>query len=137
MNKTEHHKKAMIEALKSTLSVVTPALEMTGVGRTTFYGWLKDDPEFKKEVDSIADEALDFAESQLFERMKGKIGVSDEGREYIIAHPSDTAIIFYLKTKGKKRGYIERMENINETKVLKVKVGNDPMPEDLEDEVDY
>jgi|TARA_R100000084_G_scaffold38927_2_gene15697 hypothetical protein len=95
MNKTEHHKKAMLEALEKTLGIVTTACNTTGIGRTTFYGWLKDDEEFAKKVEEINDIALDYAESQLHKQMgKG----------------STAATIFYLKTKGKKRGYIERQE---------------------------
>jgi len=42
-NRTEHHKKAIIEALEKSLGVVTTACKIVGVGRTTFYQWLKDD----------------------------------------------------------------------------------------------
>lgn len=95
MNKTEQHKKAIIEALEQSLGVVTTACKKVGIGRTTFYQWLKDDEEFKKQVDDIGNIALDFAESQLHKQ---------------ISDGNTSATIFYLKTKGKKRGYIERQE---------------------------
>jgi hypothetical protein len=94
MNKTEQHKKAVIEALEKSLGVVTTACKQVGIGRTQFYEWLKD-PKFKAEVDSIQDIALDFAESQLHQQIKGG---------------NTAATIFYLKTKGKRRGYVERQE---------------------------
>jgi predicted DNA-binding transcriptional regulator AlpA len=99
MNKTEQHKKAVIEALESALGVVTSACKKAGVGRTTFYQWLKDDAEFAKQVADIENVALDFAESQLHKQ---------------IQDGSAAATIFYLKTKGKKRGYIERQEIAHE-----------------------
>ena len=95
MDKTEQHKKAMIDALEKSLGVVTTACKTIGIGRTTFYQWLKDDEEFARQVDDIQNITLDFAESQLHKQIK-------EG--------NTTATIFYLKTKGKKRGYIERQE---------------------------
>ena len=95
MNKTEQHKKAIIEALEKSLGVVTTACRTVGVGRTTFYEWLKDDEEFAKQVDDIQNIALDYAESQLHKQ---------------IGEGSTVATIFYLKTKGKKRGYVERQE---------------------------
>ena len=95
MNKTEHHKKAIIDALEKSLGVVTTACKNVGIGRTTFYEWMKDDQEFEQEVNEIQNIALDFAESQLHKQ---------------IGDGSTAATIFYLKTKGKKRGYIERQE---------------------------
>tara|TARA_R100000541_G_scaffold55500_1_gene64420 strand:+ start:97 stop:456 length:360 start_codon:yes stop_codon:yes gene_type:complete len=95
MNKTEHHKKAIIDALEKSLGVVTTACKNAGIGRTTFYEWMKDDQEFEQEVNEIQNIALDFAESQLHKQ---------------IGDGSTAATIFYLKTKGKKRGYIERQE---------------------------
>lgn len=95
MNKTEQHKKAIIEALEKSLGVVTTACKKVGIGRTQYYNWLKDDEAFAKEVEDIQDIALDFAESQLHKQ---------------IGDGNTTATIFYLKTKGKKRGYIERVE---------------------------
>tara|TARA_R110000824_G_C14751059_1_gene628603 strand:+ start:194 stop:547 length:354 start_codon:yes stop_codon:yes gene_type:complete len=95
MNKTEHHKKALIEALEKSLGVVTTACKSLGVGRTTFYGWLKEDEEFAEKVNDIQNIALDFVESKLFENIRD--GKTSE-------------MIFYLKTKGKSRGYIERQE---------------------------
>tara|TARA_R110002167_G_scaffold31821_1_gene104137 strand:+ start:109 stop:474 length:366 start_codon:yes stop_codon:yes gene_type:complete len=100
MNKTEQHKKAIIEALESSLGVITTACKKVGVGRTTFYGWLAEDEEFKDAVNDIQDIALDFVESQLFKNIKA--GKTAE-------------MIFYLKTKGKKRGYIERIEQDHTT----------------------
>tara|TARA_R110002153_G_scaffold181638_1_gene334938 strand:- start:1162 stop:1518 length:357 start_codon:yes stop_codon:yes gene_type:complete len=94
MNKTEHHKKALLEALEKSLGVVTTACKQVGIGRTTFYEYYKD-PIFKLEVDSIQDVALDFAESHLHQQIK-------DG--------NTAATIFYLKTKGKKRGFVERQE---------------------------
>ena len=98
MNKTAQHKKAVLEALEQSLGVVTSACKKVGIGRTTFYGWLADDEEFAKQVKDIENVALDFAESQLHKQIKD-------------GNPSST--IFYLKTKGKSRGYVERVENIN------------------------
>jgi hypothetical protein len=95
MNKTEQHKKAIIEALEKSLGVVTTACKIVGVGRTTFYGWMKEDEVFAERVEDIQNIALDFVESKLFENIKD--GKTSE-------------MIFYLKTKGKKRGYVERQE---------------------------
>ena len=95
MNKTVQHKKAMLEALEQSLGVVTSACKKVGIGRTTFYDWMRSDEEFAKQVKDIEDIAIDFAESQLHKQIK-------EG--------NTSATIFYLKTKGKNRGYVERQE---------------------------
>ena len=60
MNKTEHHKKAIIDALEKSLGVVTTACKNVGIGRTTFYEWMKDDQDFEQEVNEIQNIALDF-----------------------------------------------------------------------------
>jgi len=92
---TQQLKKAMLLALEQSLGIVTAAAKSVGIDRTTHYLWLKDDEEYKAAVDSIQDITLDFAESQLHKQIKdGEI----------------TSTIFYLKTKGKKRGYVERVE---------------------------
>lgn len=95
MNKVKHNKKALLTALEKALGVVTIACKDVGVGRTTFYNYYNADTEFKKAVDDVENIALDFAESQLHKQIK-------EG--------NTTATIFFLKTKGRKRGYIERQE---------------------------
>ena len=96
MNKSSHIKKeAMLQALENSLGVVTVACKQSGTPRSTYYKWLKEDEQFAKDVKEIENIALDFAESQLHTQMK-------DG--------STSATIFYLKTKGKKRGYIERSE---------------------------
>ena len=94
-NKAEHTKKALLEALEKTLGGVTTACKKAGIGRTTFYEYYKSDSDFKQAVDELQDVALDFAESKLHEQ---------------IMEGNTSATIFYLKTKGKKRGYVERQE---------------------------
>lgn len=95
MTKSDKHKKAMLEALEKTLGIVTPACEMVGISRQTHYRWLEEDPEYKANVQSMDDLALDFAETALHEQIKD-------------GTPSST--MFYLKTKGKKRGFVEKQE---------------------------
>ena len=94
-NKIQHTKKALLEALEKSLGVVTTACKQVGIDRTTFYRYYKNDSKFKAKVDELQNVALDFVESKLFNQ---------------IQNDNPTSTIFYLKTKGKKRGYIERQE---------------------------
>ena len=94
-NKTEQSKKSVIAALEKSLGIATTACRIAEVSRTQFYHWIKTDEAFAAAVKDIEDVVLDFAESQLHKQIK-------EG------NPAST--IFYMKTKGKKRGYIERTE---------------------------
>tara|TARA_R110002020_G_scaffold84876_1_gene209875 strand:+ start:2425 stop:2778 length:354 start_codon:yes stop_codon:yes gene_type:complete len=96
MDKSRHIKKeTMLKALESSLGVVTVACKQADIPRSTYYKWLNEDKEFAKEVKEIENIALDFGESQLHAQMK-------DG--------NTSATIFFLKTKGKKRGYVERSE---------------------------
>jgi len=95
MTKNDITKKAMLEALEKSLGVVTSACKTVDISRETHYRWLREDADYKAAVEALSDVALDFAESQLHKQIK-------DG--------NSTATIFFLKTKGKKRGYIERQE---------------------------
>jgi hypothetical protein len=108
MTKTDIHKKAMLEALEKSLGVVTSACKQVGIARQTHYEWYKDDAAYQAAVDELSDVAIDFAESQLHKQIK-------EG--------NSTATIFFLKTKGKKRGYVERQEvDVNTGKLFQIEV---------------
>lgn len=97
MTKTDRYKKkAMLAALEKSLGVVTNACRKVGVSRDTFYRWLKEDEDFKRKVEDVSEMSLDFAESKLYK---------------LIADENVTAILFYLKTKGKHRGYKESVEH--------------------------
>jgi hypothetical protein len=68
---------------------------MVGIARSTHYLWVSTDEAYKEAVEGVADLTLDFVESQLHKQIqKGEV----------------TSTIFYLKTKGKKRGFIEKQE---------------------------
>lgn len=93
--RTQERKQAVIEALQESLGIVTTACINAGVSRSQFYEWLKNDKEFAKAVEDIEDVTLDFVEGKLLQNVKD----------------NDTqSILFYLKTKGKRRGYTERSE---------------------------
>ena len=93
-------KKSMLEALNAAHGNVSKACEQAGVERRLYYRWRRRDPEFAAEADSIRDEMTDAAEEKLMERIKA----------------GDTqAITFYLKTRGKSRGYSTTMIRAGET----------------------
>tara|TARA_R110000824_G_scaffold107747_4_gene254277 strand:+ start:1236 stop:1589 length:354 start_codon:yes stop_codon:yes gene_type:complete len=96
MDKSRHIKKeSILKALEQSLGVVTVACKQTDIPRSTYYKWLKEDEDFAREVKDIENIALDFGESQLHKQ---------------IGEGNTSATIFFLKTKGKRRGYIERSE---------------------------
>jgi len=88
-------KNKMLECLEKSLGVVHTASKMAGIARSTHYDWMKNDPEYKEKVDDLANVALDITESKLHE---------------LIDNGEVAPIIFYLKTKGKARGYVEKTE---------------------------
>jgi len=95
MTNNDITKKGMIEALEKSLGIVSTACKFVGISRETHYRWMREDNDYKLAVESISDIALDFVESQLHKQiMDGEV----------------SSTIFYLKTKGKKRGYIEKQE---------------------------
>ena len=67
-----------------------------GISRQTFYVRKNSDAELREKLEEADESIIDFAESKLVEA----VGEGDL-----------TAIIFLLKTKGKKRGYVEKVEN--------------------------
>jgi hypothetical protein len=93
--KKEINKKAILEALEKSLGVVTTAVKLVGISRSTFYKWIQEDQEFAKKVKDIENITLDFVESQLHKQIR-------DG--------NTPSTIFYLKTKGKKRGYYEKQQ---------------------------
>lgn len=88
-------KEKLLNSLKECSGIVTFACEKVGLSRQTFYRWYRDDSEFKERADAINELQIDIAEASLLKK---------------IQKGDTTAIIFYLKTKGKSRGYTERKE---------------------------
>lgn len=109
---TKKTKELMLKALKKTKGMVSVAAESVNIARTTHYLWMDNDPEYKEAVKAIDEAAIDFAESKLFELIDGarKEVVTQDGIQVIKDTPNPTATIFYLKTKAKHRGYVERQE---------------------------
>lgn len=91
------HKQKLLEALERSLGIVTAACKEVGISRDRFYTYYKEDLDFRKKVDDINEITLDFTETQLLKKIK-------EG--------SERSILFYMKYKGRKRGYNEEL-NIN------------------------
>lgn len=91
----QQNKKDLLLALEKSLGIVTTACKAVGLDRTTFYRYINEDAEFAAQVKDIESIALDFVESKFHKQ---------------IEKGDTTACIFYLKTKGKHRGYVERTE---------------------------
>ncbi len=110
----------MLEALEKTLGIVSTACKKAGISRQTHYDWMEGDIAYKAAVENIEEKSLDFSESKLFELITGvklpetKVFMykGEIVTKKMIKHfaPDTAAVIFHLKTKGKKRGYFERME---------------------------
>ena len=109
------NKREFLEALKRCAGNVSEAMRQVHISRTTHYEWLNTDPEYAAAVDAIKESLIDRAESAL---------------QTLITEGNVPAVLFFLKTQGKKRGYVERTETdvtsggqpiVFETKVVKTR----------------
>lgn len=112
-----HKKKAMIQALEKSFGIVCDACAAVKISRDTHYRWMKEDENYSEAVTSLEDLSLDFAESKLLKQIEAL---------------DTAATIFYLKTKGKKRGYIEHSTIDLTSKGEKLSLSRDEVMAELE-----
>ena len=96
--KREETAARIIKAIGECNGLLTMAAKKAGVGHSTMNRYVQDFPSVKQAVHDAKESMLDFAEGKLYSKIR-------DG--------DNTAIIFYLKTQGKSRGYIERQEVSN------------------------
>ena len=88
-------KEDFLKAYKNRSSI-SDACKSANISRMTFYRWREEDQEFAESVIEIEESKIDYVEDKLFENIDGN---------------KTNEILFYLKTKGKNRGYVERQEH--------------------------
>lgn len=90
-----NEKVTFLKALENGMGIVSNAIEACNIPRAKYLVWYNNDDEFAKMVTQIQEKQIDFVESKLLEKINN----------------GDTqAILFYLKTKGKERGYSEKQQ---------------------------
>ncbi len=92
---TEDNKNNFLRAYRESAGNIAHACKSANINRQTYYNYLEKFDTFKKECEDIKEENIDFAESVLMGEIRNK---------------HMTATIFFLKTQGRNRGYVERQE---------------------------
>ena len=92
-------KENFLKALKNNLGHISRACEKANIHRRTYYSWISKDEDFKQQCEDVSESLLDLAEHSLLSEIK-----DNTTKNHI------TAVIFFLKTKGKKRVYNESMQ---------------------------
>lgn len=88
-------KKAIIQLFPKKACNISATCTAIGISRKTFYTYLEKDKKFREAIEESQEAQIDNAESILQKK---------------IMEEDTTSVIFYLKTKGRDRGYIERVE---------------------------
>ena len=96
--------KLFLKAFEKHATNISRACKIVGIERSTHYSWLSRNTTYKEKIEAIEESMIDFAEGMLYKNMK-------DGKE--------SSILFFLKTRGKSRGYIEKQElDITSVKVI-------------------
>lgn len=82
---------------------VSMACTRTGISRSLYKKWRVEDPIFADLADQVIDARLDLAEHMLLNN---------------IVVGKETSLIFFLKTIGRKRGYVQEDEKQNTDNTL-------------------
>jgi len=90
-------KEQVIEAIKRSRGFISQAAKILKCTNATIYNYKERFPEVEEAIKEERESLLDFAESKLLENINNN---------------DNAAIIFYLKTQGKHRGYSEREQII-------------------------
>lgn len=91
----DEKKERFLEVLNQSAGFISAACEAANISRRTYYRWYDKDEKFRQSCKDVEESNIDYAESKLLQQIK-------DG--------NTTATIFFLKTKGKNRGYVERQE---------------------------
>lgn len=83
------------KAIEQSKGILAVAARSLSCNRRTVDNYIKRYPTVKNAYDEANETTIDFVESKLLKNI-------DDG--------DTTSIIFFLKTKGKNRGYVERQE---------------------------
>lgn len=111
-------KQKFLEAYSESHAIMTTACKSCGLAKQTVYNWKQEDPEFAKAMAEVEESQIDFVEGKL-------MSLVDSG--------DATATIFYLKTKGRGRGYSEKtLQDIPELVVRFVSSGIIPASSEQE-----
>lgn len=100
MKATKKNLLAVLDTHKKAYGNVTVTCDVHNISRDSFYKWKKKYQWFADKVEENTESTIDYVESKLIQN---------------IGKNKEASIFFYLKTKGKHRGYIERTENVTKT----------------------
>lgn len=96
MSKRERYTAEQVaEAVKKSYGIINGAAVALGCSRQTVENYIKKYKVVKDAYSEANEITLDFVETEFLKKIKSG---------------DTTAMIFYLKTKGRQRGYIERHE---------------------------
>jgi len=84
-----------VDVLMNSAGNISHACKKIGISRNTYYEWRKDDKEFDALCEEQQEAIIDLVETKLMSNIQ-------EGKT--------AEIIFFLKTKAKHRGYVEKQE---------------------------
>ena len=104
-------KKKMINAIIGSGGIISVIAQRAGCKYCTVFDKIEKYPELRDYIEKEKEKVLDVAESELIKKIKTG---------------DNTAMLFYLKTKGKHRGYVERTEQqveVKEMPPLKINMG--------------
>ena len=99
----KYKREEVIAALEAARGLVSLAADKLGVTQQAISYRILNDPEIAQAAKEIRERQTDLTEAKLFQA---------------INNGDMTAIIFYLKTQAKSRGYVERMEHSGPVEVV-------------------